>query len=154
MAMGKRVTEGQESFWIATADLPSALRKLVENDDVYARPLFSRGYDNTCHVDQDARGERQAAALAANMCHESPSSLLGVRDATNRIAGRWYFPRSGLPSEAAARIEVPGLGRPGHNADPADGGPNAGNQGVYTAKGPFLEQLIRRRAIHPRVTAQ
>ena len=67
-----------------------------------------------------------------------PSSLFGLRDATNRIAARRHSPGSALPSEAVARIEVPGLGHRGQNAGPAAGGPNTANQGVYAAKGAFF----------------
>ena len=52
MAMGKRVAEGQESFWIATADLPSApghpfyerLNKILRDND------FDRFVETRCRI--------------------------------------------------------------------------------------------------------
>ena len=104
---------------------------------MYQDSLFSRGFDNTCHVDQDGWRERQAAAVAANMCHDGPIKPPWADGRNKPYRNPVVFPRSGLPSEAIARIEDPGLGYRGQNAGPAASGPNAANQGVYAAQGPF-----------------
>ena len=66
MAMGKRVAEGQESFWIATADLPSApghpfyerLNKILHVDD------FDRFVETRCRKFYAARMGRPSLAPA------------------------------------------------------------------------------------------
>lgn len=66
MAMGKRVAEGQESFWIATADLPSApghpfyerLNKILRDND------FDRFVETRCRKFYAARMGRPSLAPA------------------------------------------------------------------------------------------
>jgi len=124
---------------------PSGLRQLMESDDMYEKPCFPEVMTTFAMLTKTAVASDRRSRWRQTCATMGPSSLLGRRGATNRIAVRWYSPGAGLPSEAVARIEVPGIGHLGLNADPAAGGPNAANQGVYAAKGPFSMQLIRRR---------
>lgn len=124
---------------------PSGLRRLMESHDMYEKPCFPEVMTTFAMLTKTAGASDERSRWRQTCATMGPSSLLGLRGATNRIAVRWYSPGSGLPSEATARIEVPGIGHLGLNADPAAGDPNAANQGVYAAKGPVSMQLIRRR---------
>ena len=86
MAMGKRVAEGQESFWIATADLPSApghpfyehLNKILHGND------FDRLVETRCR-------KFYAVLSATTFCTRAREfSPLGLLSSSMTNLRRWY----------------------------------------------------------------
>jgi hypothetical protein len=101
-------------------------------------PCFPEVTTTLALLAEDRRGQRQAAAVGADMRHDGPTKLPWAAGRHEPFRGLGPLPRPGLPSQPVTKMEASALGHPGQNARPAAGAPNAAKQGVCAVKGPFV----------------